>query len=43
MELLDYVDKSVEVVQVGYTKSLNVHVTGALFIYKFFEQFIVPK
>lgn len=43
MELLGYLDKTVEISQIGHTKSLNVHVTAALFIYRFFEQFIAMK
>uniref|UniRef100_A0A1I7VWS4 SpoU_methylase domain-containing protein n=1 Tax=Loa loa TaxID=7209 RepID=A0A1I7VWS4_LOALO len=43
MDLLGYLDKTVEVVQIGHTRSLNVHVTGALFIYRFFEEFIATK
>uniref|UniRef100_A0A0M3I8K9 SpoU_methylase domain-containing protein n=1 Tax=Ascaris lumbricoides TaxID=6252 RepID=A0A0M3I8K9_ASCLU len=37
VEYIRYVDHSVEIAQVGQTRSLNVHVTGALFIHKFAE------
>lgn len=43
MNLLGYLDKTVEIYQIGHTRSLNVHVTGALFIYRFFEEFIATK
>uniref|UniRef100_A0A915PFS3 tRNA/rRNA methyltransferase SpoU type domain-containing protein n=1 Tax=Setaria digitata TaxID=48799 RepID=A0A915PFS3_9BILA len=43
MDLMGYLDKTVEILQIGHTKSLNVHVTGALFIYRFFEEFIATK
>ncbi|KAK6109641.1 SpoU rRNA Methylase family protein [Brugia pahangi] len=43
MHLLSYLDKTVEVLQIGHTRSLNVHVTGALLIYRFFEEFIATK
>ncbi|VDK17378.1 unnamed protein product [Anisakis simplex] len=38
VELIRYVDTTVEINQVGHTRSLNVHVTGALFIQKYAEQ-----
>uniref|UniRef100_A0A8R1XXC0 Thioredoxin domain-containing protein n=1 Tax=Onchocerca volvulus TaxID=6282 RepID=A0A8R1XXC0_ONCVO len=41
--LLGYVDKAVEILQVGLTRSLNVHVTGALFIYRFFQSSLRRK
>ncbi|VDM45545.1 unnamed protein product [Toxocara canis] len=37
VEYIRCVDESVEIAQVGQTRSLNVHVTGALFIHKYAE------
>lgn len=38
VNLLRAVDQTVEIKQVGHTRSLNVHVTAALMIAKFAEQ-----
>lgn len=37
-ELIRAVDRTVEIEQFGQTRSLNVHVTGSLFIYQFAVQ-----
>lgn len=37
MHLIRFVDSTVEIPQTGQTRSLNVHVTGALFIEKYAE------
>ncbi|CAJ0927436.1 unnamed protein product, partial [Mesorhabditis belari] len=37
-KLLRYIDQTVEITQFGQTRSLNVHVTAALFISKYAEQ-----
>ncbi|XP_059473624.1 probable methyltransferase TARBP1 [Neocloeon triangulifer] len=37
-ELLPYLDVCVEIPQMGVIRSLNVHVTGALFVWQYFQQ-----
>lgn len=37
-DLLSLLDKAVEVPQVGIVRSLNVHVTGALFVWEYAKQ-----
>ena len=39
--LLRVVDQTVEIEQLGQTRSLNVHVTAALFIAKYAEQILL--
>lgn len=41
-ELIRYVDHTVEISQLGQTRSLNVHVTGSLFIYNYAMQHLLP-
>ncbi|KAI6236510.1 SpoU-methylase domain-containing protein [Aphelenchoides besseyi] len=38
VELLRYVDQTVEITQLGQTRSLNVHVSGSLFVYQWAAQ-----
>ena len=40
-KLLRAVDQTVEIEQLGQTRSLNVHVTAALFIAKYAEQILI--
>lgn len=39
--LLRYVDYTVEITQLGHTRSLNVHVSAALFIYQYAAQRLI--
>ena len=43
VELLDVVDQCVEIPQFGITRSLNVHVTGALAVWEYTRQRKIAK
>jgi tRNA G18 (ribose-2'-O)-methylase SpoU len=42
-ELIRYVDHTVEITQLGQTRSLNVHVTASLFIYNYAVQHLLSS
>jgi len=41
-ELLHVVDKCLEIPQLGVVRSLNVHVTGAIAIWQYASQHLIP-
>lgn len=43
VNLLPLLDVCVEVPQLGVVRSLNVHVTGAIFIWEYTKQYIADK
>ena len=42
VELIQHLDVCVEVPQEGIIRSMNVHVTGAIFIWEYVRQGLVP-